>query len=405
MFTDRVKLNGDPDYESIHLMARPPLPLGTWGKITRTEIAPGRWRARAKYRDYDGVTRRIERFGRTGAAAERTLLQSLEDRVTPTRGATITRDTTLEQLATAWLGGRGDEIRDQSATTYTSAINRHIIPALGQVRVGEVSTGLLDAFLGTVTSASSAKTCRVVLTGMFGLAARHDAIDHNPVRETTSRTQKRAAVRAMTVDEVAVLRVNVAAWSGGNEHGPARGLDLPEIVDTILGTGARIGEVLAIRAEDVDLAADPPTVTITGTIVGNRRQPAPKTEYSYRELALPSFAAAALRRQIGRGLPADGGLVFPSRTGGPRQTDNVRRQLRDARGSEFDWVTPKVFRKTVATAIERAVDIETAAAQLGHSASAVTRMHYVERARSGPDVRHVLDEFSPVSFRRRDSAG
>lgn len=380
-------------------MARPPLPLGTWGKITRTEISPGRWRARAKYRDRDGVTRPVERYGRTGAAAERALRAALEDRTTPAPGTLITRDTTIEQLATAWLDGRGDELRDQSDKTYRSAIRRHIVPTIGKVRVGEVTTGLLDVFIGGVTSASSAKTCRVVLTGMFGLAARHDAVEHNPVRETTARAPKRGMVRAMTVGEVARYRANVASWSGGNAFGPTRGMDLPEIVDVLFGTGARIGEVLAILEEDCDVTADPPTVTITGTIVGNRRQSAPKTEYSHRALVLPTFAAAALRRQLARGLPSAGGLVFPSRTGGPRQADNVRRQLREARGDEFDWVTPKVFRKTVATAIERAVDIETAAAQLGHSASAVTRMHYVERARTGPDVRHVLDEFSPVSRR------
>ena len=60
-------------------------------------------------------------------------------------------------------------------------------------------------------------------------------------------------------------------------------------------------------------------------------------------------------------------------------------------------VTPKVFRKTVASAIERAVDIETASAQLGHSGSTVTRLHYIEPAKLDPDVRGVLDQFSPVS--------
>ncbi|WLP90217.1 tyrosine-type recombinase/integrase [Gordonia sp. NB41Y] len=376
-------------------MARPPLPLGTWGKITRKQLAPGRWRARARYRDYDGRTRPVERFGKTGAAAERALLDALAERTPPSAGTAISRDTTLKHLATAWIDTL--DLREQSIAVYQSAIDRHITPALGDVRIREVGTGLLDAFLRTVPTPASARLCRVVLTGMFGLAARHDAIDRNPVRETQVRSAGRGEIRAMTVAEVAEFRCNVAMWSGGNETGPARGVDLPEIVDLMLGTGARIGEVLAIRIQDCNLGANPPTVTITGTIVRNHRQPAPKTEYSHRALMLPSFAAAALRRQVARGLPAEDGLVFPSRTGGPRQADNVRRQLREARGDEFDWVTPKVFRKTVATAIERAMDIESAAAQLGHSGTAVTRMHYVERTRSGPDARHVLDEFSPVS--------
>ena len=34
-------------------MPRPPLPLGTWGKVT-VEAVPSGFRAVAKYRDYDG---------------------------------------------------------------------------------------------------------------------------------------------------------------------------------------------------------------------------------------------------------------------------------------------------------------------------------------------------------------
>lgn len=381
-------------------MARPPLPLGTWGKITRTQVAPGRWRARAKYRDFDGVTRPAERFGKTAAAAERSLVEALRDRSAPGRAEMITRDTTIRALADVWIADiSGDGEHGQSTIDrYQSALKVHVLPALGDVRLGEVTVGVLDRFLKALATPANVKVCRVVLTGMMGLAARHDVIDHNPVRETTKRAATKKPVRAMTVAEVATLRALVAGWSGANQFGSPRGFDLPEIVDVMIGTGARIGEVLAIREQDCDLAADPPTVTITGTVVGGTRKPAPKTDYSYRALVLPSFAAAALRRQLARDLPVDDDhLVFPSRTGGPRMTANVRRQLREARGDNFDWVTPHVFRKTVGTAVEREVDIEVAAGQLGHSRSATTRAHYVERARVGPDVRSVLERFAPVT--------
>lgn len=380
-------------------MARPPLPLGTWGKISRKETAPGRWRARAQYRDFDGVTRPVERYGKSGAAAERALIAALRDRGAPARDGIIDRDTTVESLARVWLAGlRADnELRPQSIEQYRSAIDAHIVPALGDVRVGEVSVGLLDRFLRARKSPAVAKRCRVVLTGMFALAARHDAIDHNPVRETAKRTSERNAVRAMTVLEVAELRARVAAWAGGNVSGPPRALDLPEILDVMVGTGARIGEVLALRRDDTDLAADPPTVTVRGTVVGNRRQEIPKSDTSRRTMILPSFTVAAIRRQLARDLPSVEGLLFPSRTGGVRMANNVRRQLRDARGDDFDWVTPHVFRKTVATAVERAADIEAASAQLGHSGTAVTRVHYIEKTMLGPDVRDVLEQYSPVS--------
>src|SRR5919199_258387 len=41
-------------------VTRPELPLGTWGRIRREEVGPNRFRARARFRDYDGHTRDVE---------------------------------------------------------------------------------------------------------------------------------------------------------------------------------------------------------------------------------------------------------------------------------------------------------------------------------------------------------
>ena len=46
-------------------MGRPPLPIGTMGEIRCYALGRGRVRAVANYRDYDGMTRRVERVGRT----------------------------------------------------------------------------------------------------------------------------------------------------------------------------------------------------------------------------------------------------------------------------------------------------------------------------------------------------
>ena len=73
----------------------------------------------------------------------------------------------------------------------------------------------------------------------------------------------------------------------------------------MVGTSARIGEVLALalRRCDVDVTANPPTVLIVGTITqtrteGIRRKPTPNRTRLKRRIALPSFTAAAIRRQL-----------------------------------------------------------------------------------------------------------
>ena len=88
-------------------------------------------------------------------------------------------------------------------------------------------------------------------------------------------------------------------------------------------------------------------------------------------------------------------LVFPSSTGTLREVNNVERQWRDARSSEylrgFSWVIWHTFRRTVATLIDRATGTEDAAAVLGHSGTAVTARHYVQRAAVAPDVSAALN--------------
>src|SRR6478609_7060720 len=67
---------------------------------------------------------------------------------------------------------------------------------------------------------------------------------------------------------------------------------------TCSGTGARIGEILALHWGDVNLDARPATVTIRGTLIRSDGalvvQARPKTAGSHRVLVLPDFALVML---------------------------------------------------------------------------------------------------------------
>lgn len=103
-------------------MPRRSLPVGTWGKIRRRKLGPGRFTARARFRDYDGITRDVEARGATAAAAEHALLEALRDRAAPT-GDDITPDTKLSKLADLWLDeitAEGGSRSRRSTTTPTA---------------------------------------------------------------------------------------------------------------------------------------------------------------------------------------------------------------------------------------------------------------------------------------------
>ncbi|MHA7220978.1 site-specific integrase [Arthrobacter sp. RHLT1-20] len=193
-------------------------------------------------------------------------------------------------------------------------------------------------------------------------------------------------------------------WQEDPSHqGRPRATDLLDVLDIFLATGARIGEVLAIRWQDIDLEAEPPTITISGTVVmekgrGAYRQDRPKTKAGFRTMKVPPYAVQTLQRRHLAEEPKPEDMLFPSSTGTVRSPHNFRRQWRDARaGSDYEWVTPHVFRKSVATLIDQDYSSKHAAAQLGHSGTAITEKHYIAKANQSPDLTDTLQKFGKES--------
>jgi len=83
-------------------------------------------------------------------------------------------------------------------------------------------------------------------------------------------------------------------------------------------------------------------------------------------------------------LVAPGDPVFLSEAGSFRAPNSFRRQWRDATtDTGFEWVTSHSFRRTVATLLDRERTTDHAAAQPGHSDTAVTKTHH-KRLRREP---------------------
>lgn len=382
-------------------MARPPLVLGTWGAIARTQQAPGKWTATARFRDFDGVTRKVSRSGSTGRRAEDALVEHLRDRVR-THGSDLTAESKVVELAEQWVVvleklGRAPSTVQQ----YKTSLEGNVLPALGGVPLREATVPVIDRVVETISlrrGPGAAKTVRVVLNAMFALAVRRGAVATNLVREAQSVRIERKEVRVVPMEQVRSLRVALRAWDAGSDGATrARVSDLAEPIDMLLGTAMRTGEMLALRWSDIDLDVDVPIVTIQATAVqlddiGLIRQERPKTDSGFRKLQLPTFVWEMLIRRRERSYSD---WVFPSSTGTLRSPSNMRRQWRECKlANDYpDWVTPKTFRKTVATAIRDGRDIADAGAQLGHSNSEVTRRFYAAREYLGPDVRDILEQF------------
>ena len=281
-----------------------------------------------------------------------------------------------------------------------------VLPAFEHFTLREISISKIDRFLKgqAKISYSRAKHSKVVLNLALSLALRYEAIPRNPVLGTARLRRPPSKAMALTIAQVEAIRHAVGTWRrGGGLSGPKPDGQLEAIIEVMLGTSARIGEVLAIRKCDVDVTCMPPTVRICGTVVSPKgkptfRQDHPKTSKSRRTISVPTFTAEVLRqRLVAVSSEESEHLVFFSRNHTPLTTNNVRRRLRAILAEAgIGGVTPHSFRRTVATVLDRAAGADLAAEMLGHTSSDITRQHYIEPDEIvNPVTAEILESLAP----------
>lgn len=162
----------------------------------------------------------------------------------------------------------------------------------------------------------------------------------------------------------------------------------------MLVTGMRPGETLAFHPIDVTETKNGMVIEVCGTVVyeqgkGTFRQDHPKTDASHRRIPVADFAADVIRLRLkDMGPDEQEAPVFHNRRGGVLSMYNFRRTFRaflELADLQDSGITPRWYRRTVATIIAREHGLDAAAAHLGHTSSAITEGFYVE-----PDltVRH-----------------
>ncbi|GAA3624679.1 site-specific integrase [Kineosporia mesophila] len=389
-------------------MPREPLPLGSYGTIRVRPVGDG-FLARTLFRDFDGVVRQVRRQAKTKTAAQNALKKALAERQTPFKGARLTRDSPFSAAAEVWMEGLikkeiEEERSSETLRVYGSVYKNHVAPALDAVRLREVTTPLVDQILSAIKAKSvgNAKLSKTVIASVMKVAIRHGAIENNPVRETDRIETKRKKKRKPKTLNAQQREV----WLSALDASPrARDWDLPDLTRLMLATGVRIGEVLAIGWDEVDL--DAATVNVTWHIVrktgaGLQRRPSTKSgESGERLLPLPLWAVEILHRR--RALIKDGVQpVFPDSLGGWRDPSNVQRVWREVRADlpeaasevlNVDDLVTHLLRKTVASHLDDAkVQRRKISDQLGHARLSMTEDYYIARGLTDRETADALED-------------
>jgi integrase len=392
-------------------MARPPLPIGTAGKIKLAQEGPRKWRATCQFRDFDGEVRKVSRWEETKTKAENKLREAIRDR--QVQGADITPDTRVPEVYAQWLAQFRAliDLGNRSSTsldTYTNRWNKLLLPRLKNFRISELTPGRIDYILQDLNaahSASTARTCRTILSGVCGVAVRHGVFTHNPVRDArpVERSQHKQPPRVLTITEVLYI------FQLLDTDQVAVRQDLPDITRYLAGTGNRTGEILAIRWETINLTekiayVEGNVVRITGqglTInygkTAMARRPIPLTDWLVDLLADRRIRMAKLQGIIPEDLT---GWVFPNSHGGLREAANMRRDWRAfrARHNLGDWFTPYTLRRTVATLLTDKLPAREVSDLLGHSRISQTTDTYVGRKIISRNPAHVLSVFQDTKM-------
>ncbi|MCH6472124.1 site-specific integrase [Sinomonas terrae] len=377
-------------------MARPRMGIGTYGTINTTELQPGKWRARTRYRFSDGKARQVEKYAPSKAKAISALKHALMT-VEADRGGELKPTTSLRLLAQMFLDAKRDVGRSEGTLeTYGYAVSAHITPRLGDLTVAEAKPERLQPFLNRVekeSGAGAAKNCRSTLSGMMALAVVNGAIEKNPVREldriSRARGKKRGSA-AIPIGELATFLRKARADADLQKW------DTVELIEFMLSSGWRVAEACALDIASVDFAVGTAAVEAINVRVKGRgvvRQQFPKTEKSARVTPLPARTMDLLRRRHDR-LKEFTTLVFPTPLMRLRDPSNTQREIRDRRVLlGYPGLSTHSFRKTVATILDKeGLSATEIADYLGHENPSMTQDVYMNTLKGSTRAAEVMGQ-------------
>jgi integrase len=388
---------------------------GEVGSIRLVVLANGQIQANARMRDESGALRRLKVVRATEGEARRALDEQCETIRHGGSGPTLGAYSTIAEAGAVFLEDkrRSQAVEVSTIETYEFSVNNVIIPECGSLLLTDLTVLRCNRILQHIRdtkSLSAARKARSMFSQICATGIEHGVLAFNPIRDARALPLPPRKESVLTPGQLEIVRELIRSWrTGGDHYGPRPNAALLENVMWIMvGTSARIGEVLALRRCDVDVTANPPTVLIAGTITqtraeGLRRKPAPKRTRQKRRIALPSFTAAAIRRQLAEVEHEGESYLFTTNTGRPLSVSNFERLLRtfvhdnedalkDARIEVAEFTT-HIFRRTAATLVEAVAGITLASRLLGHANEQVTRASYVVTAELvDPVTAQIMDE-------------
>ncbi len=284
-----------------------------------------------------------------------------------------------------WLSVSKSRVKESTYIRYKNSIDNHIKPALGSIKITEITTALIEKFIsqklengnlqtGKGLSPKTVSDFLIIIKNTIKYA-HSDGVKINCHFESLTIRKKNHEMRVLSVDEekrlIKTLLTNTERYKLG--------------VLLCLFTGIRIGELCALKWQDISLKDK--TIRITKTMQRiqctdyNKTTKThivitePKSDSSCRIIPLQDSIVSVLKQFIAK--PECYLLTGMSKTYiEPRTMQNkFKGYLAD---SMIDKANFHSLRHTFATrCIELGFDIKTLSELLGHSSVKITLDRYV----------------------------
>jgi integrase len=348
---------------------------------------------------------RRERVRRGGYPTRQAAEAARDELLERSRAERTTQTWTVARWLRYWLTTR-TSIRPSTLRSYTEHVERHLIPHLGRIRLGELTGRDVAAMFATLTTTatrygrpvtpSTLHRIRATLRSALNAAIRDGLLRDNAARFVELPSPRRPQAMVWTDARVQAWRAtgqrfSVAVWT---TRQLACFLDFVAD-DRLLAMwwlialrGLRRGEAAGLRWVDVDL--DQKVVMIGQQRIAYGHTVAegpPKTAASRRTIALDRVTVRLLRvhlqRQQAERLAAgdrwhDSGYVFTSLDGSPLHPDWLTRTFgRLVKDSGLPPVRLHDLRHGAASLAHSAgADLKTVQEQLGHTSIVLTADTY-----------------------------
>ena len=241
----------------------------------------------------------------------------------PAQAPTTSVDPTFHTFASEWFDARRHELRAKTIEDYSWRLTNHLLPYFARDRLSQITAQEVDRYRAAKLrdgelSARSINMTLTLLAAILETAIDYGLLNANPAKGKRRRARETKPRRSYldTAEQVAALLDAAGELDARSAQPAGRHVRRRAMLATLTFAGLRLGELLALRWRDVDLAA------------GRLRIADAKTAAGVRDVhLLPALRDELLAVKASSSDVRPDRLVFPTSTGKQIGASNLRRRV------------------------------------------------------------------------------